>query len=90
MLDSLLVICFNPVPGDILTTTIISSVVSTNLITGIVVAGCVIFSVMMVLSDERRWPTMALLNRSLTAFTVPLLFLFAYITILWGANVLAG
>ena len=71
-------------------TTVISSTVVSDLVIGIASAGCIVFSIVMVLSDEEKWPTLALLNRSLTAFTIPLLILFTYITINWVANILTG
>ena len=70
-------------------TTVISSVIASDLITGVVVVGCIAFAVIMVLTDEKRRPTLALLSRSFTVFTVPLLVLFVYIAIMWGANILA-
>jgi bacteriorhodopsin len=73
-----------------LVTTVISSTIASDILINIVVVGCVVFAVLMVLSDERRRPALALLSRHVTVFMIPLLSLFAYIAIIWGAKILAG
>lgn len=71
-------------------TTVVSSAIPSGIVIGVVVAGCVVLAVIMVLTDERRRATLARLSRSFTVFTIPLLILFIYIAIVWGAKILAG
>ena len=70
-------------------TTIISSTIASDILINIAVVGCVAFAVLMVLSDEKRRPSLTLLSRHVTVFIIPLLFLFSYITVIWGAKILA-
>ena len=69
-------------------TTIISSLAASTLVVGTVVAGCLIFAVIMVLTDERRGSALAVLNRSLIAFIIPLLILFTYLAFILGTTIL--
>lgn len=69
-------------------TTIISSLAVSTLVVGTAVAGCLIFAVIMVLTDERKGSALAVLNRSLIAFIIPLLVLFTYLAVVLGTTLL--
>ncbi len=70
--------------------TVVSSVIASDIIINITVAGCMVFAVTAVLSDEKRRPTFALLSRHITVFMIPLVILFAYTTIVWLARIMVG
>jgi hypothetical protein len=50
---------------------------------GIAVACCVVLAAIMVLSDDKRKPVLALFNNNITAFMVPLFVMFIYVFITW-------
>ena len=66
---------------------IMSSSLASALSIGIAVAGCLVVTVIMVLSDDQRKPALALFTRNLGIFMVPLLLLFGYIVVIWGARI---
>jgi hypothetical protein len=65
-----------------------STVFASALVIGAVVAACVVFSVIMVLSDDRRRVLLGLFSHNVTVFIIPLFILFAYIVLIWGVNIL--
>jgi hypothetical protein len=71
-----------------LVATVVSSAIASDIIIGITIAVCVIFAVSTVLTDDKRRPGLALFNRHVTVFTMPLIFIFAYLAIVWGAKIL--
>jgi hypothetical protein len=42
----------------------------------------------MFLSDDKRRPVLALFSRNVFIFTAPLLIVFAYLVVIWGAKIL--
>jgi hypothetical protein len=73
-----------------LETIVMSSAVASGLIVGVAVAGCVVLAVIMVASDDTKRQQMALFSRHINVLMVPLLMVFAYIVIIWGAKILTG
>ena len=59
-----------------------SSITTSDFVTGITVASCIVFSVMILLTNEKKWPNLVIFNRSLIVFTLPLIIIFLYIIIL--------
>jgi uncharacterized PurR-regulated membrane protein YhhQ (DUF165 family) len=71
-----------------LITTIVSSAIASAIVIGVAVAGCIVFTVIAELTDEKQRPALALFSRHVTVFMIPLLSLFAYIVILWAAKII--
>jgi len=67
---------------------VISTLTASALAVGITIAGCVVLAVVMFLSDDGRKPVLALFSRHVMVFIAPLLIVFAYLVIIWGAKIL--
>jgi len=65
--------------------TLLASELANDVINGVVIAGFIVLIVTSELAAS-RWVGISRLNRSLSVFILPLLFLFAYIVIIWGAR----
>ena len=61
---------------------------ASELAVGVTIGGCVILAVIMFLSDDQRRPLLALFSRNVFIFTAPLLIVFAYLVVIWGAKIL--
>ncbi len=68
--------------------TVMDPAVGSALISGIAVAGVLVCAVILVLSDDARKSKLFAFNQSLNTFTIPLLYAFAYIAIIWAARIL--
>jgi len=69
-------------------TAVISPAISPVVTGAVTVVGCVVFVVITELTDENRWPALAHINRYFTVYLIPLLFLFAYLAIVWAARIM--
>jgi hypothetical protein len=69
---------------------VISSTITSNIITGVAVAGYIAFALISELTNVRQKPVLIQLNRSLTVFSIPLVILFAYTAIMLSVKILAG
>ena len=62
--------------------TAVTSIIQSDLVTGITVASCIVFSVMILLTYEKKQRKPMIFSRSLIVFTIPLLVIFIYLFIL--------
>lgn len=70
--------------------TTLTSVVSSNLVMGIIATCCVAFLVMIVFSDAKKWPNVVAFNHPLIVFTMPLLIIFIYLIILKAIDIISN
>jgi hypothetical protein len=71
-------------------TTAIPSVTISNIVTGVVVVGCLLFLIITELTDDNRRQSIVTFGQRVGVFTVPLFSVIAYIVIIWGAKILTG
>jgi hypothetical protein len=67
---------------------VISALTASELAVGVTIVGCVILAIIMFLSEDKRRPVLALFSRNVLIFTAPLLIVFAYLVVIWGAKIL--
>jgi hypothetical protein len=88
MVDSSVSICDNPITEEILTVTVVSTAIATSAIIAAAIVGCLVFAVIMVLSDDKHRSSLARLSGYSWVYLVPLLIMFVYIVLIWGAKIL--
>jgi hypothetical protein len=71
-------------------TNVISLGIMSNIVTGVVVACCIIFTVITELTNNTGKETLTLLSRHVNVFVIPLLSVVAYIFLIWGAKIVVG
>ena len=70
--------------------TLFSFMSASDAVIGSVIAGCVLLTVVMFLSDDKRRPSLNLFSRNIAVFMGPLLIVFTYLVVIWGAKILTG
>jgi hypothetical protein len=73
-----------------LITTAIPSLTISSIVTGVVVAGCLLLLIITELTDDHRRQNVVLFSQRVGVYTVPLFSVIAYIVIIWGAKILTG
>jgi hypothetical protein len=61
-----------------------------NIVAGVIVACCVIFTVITELVDDTSKQTLVTFSRSINVFVIPLLSVVVYIFFIWGARIITG
>jgi hypothetical protein len=90
MVDWFFVMCHNPGGGKILAATLFSFKIASDAVIGSAIVGCVILALIAFISEDKRRPSLILFSRNIVVFMVPLLIVFAYLVLVWGAKILTG
>jgi hypothetical protein len=67
---------------------VLSSVFNSDLTIGVAIAACIVLAIVNLLTDDESKPGLALFSRRVTVFLLPLLIIFAFSAIIWGAGIL--
>ena len=62
------------------------SITMSDFVTGTIVATCIVFSIMILLTHEKTKPSLIIVNRSLIVLIIPLMIVFLYLIILKLVN----
>jgi|WetSurMetagenome_2_1015567.scaffolds.fasta_scaffold452065_2 hypothetical protein len=69
---------------------VISLGIMSNIVAGVVVACCVILTVVTELTNDTGRPTITSFSRHINVFVIPLLSVVVYVFFIWGAKIVTG